>query len=167
MADTPDTIFDYTVEDIDGRDLNMSKYKDYVIVIVNVASQSEFADRDYEQLQELYEKYADRRFKVVGFPCNQFNSEEPKSNAAIKAFTKRMHVSFDMCAKVDVNGGNAIPLYNFLTSHQNTRGVYANNVSWNFTKFLVDRRGIPRKRYNEDVEPWAMANDIVALLDEC
>ena len=163
MGDSdPTDIYSFTVEDISGRDFNMSQYKNCVVIIVNVASASEYADRDYTQLQELYEKYADRGLRVVAFPCNQFDALETKSNAAIRVFAKRKHASFDLCAKIDVTGDEAIPLFTFLREHDNTPG----EIPGNFTKFLVDRKGIPRHRFGEHVEPLGITSYIENLLDE-
>ena len=162
-----DRIYQFTVEDINGKDINMSKYQNLVLIIVNVASAAENTDRDYEQLQELYEKYQETGLRIIGFPCNQFGGQEPKSNAAIRVFAKKRGVTFDMAAKIDVNGDDTIPLYEFLKNHENTSGAGATpDVPGNFTKFLVDRYGVPRKRFYPEDEPNSMANDIESLISE-
>ena len=122
---------------------------------------------NYQQLQELHEKYSQQGLKILAFPCNQFQGQEPKSNPEIKKFaTEDKKAAFDLFAKINVNGNNASPLYNFLKSHKNTSGFLFNAIKWNFTKFLVDRRGVPRKRYSPTVKPNDMSKDIDELLAE-
>ena len=159
-------IYSFTVEGIDGKDINLSQYEGRVLIIVNVASAAEHTERDYEQLQELYEKYKDGGLRVIGFPCNQFDGKEPKSNAAIRVFAKKRGVTFDMAAKVDVNGDDAIPLYQFIRTHENTCRYPDNEIAGNFTKYVVDRNGIPRRRADEQEEPSSLEGLIEVLLNE-
>ena len=124
-------------------------------------------DSNYLQLQQLHEKYSQQGLRILAFPCNQFNGQEPKPNSEIKSFAiEKKKVDFDMFAKIDVNGNNASSLYTFLKNHKNTSGFLFNAIKWNFTKFLVDRRGIPRFRYSPTVKPNDIAKDIEALLAE-
>ena len=157
-----ENIYDFSIEDINGKDINMSNYQCCVVIIVNVASESEHAEKNYSQLQELYEKFGDRGLRIIGFPCNQFDSQEPKSNAAIRVFAKKRGVTFDMAAKIDVNGDDAIPLFTFLKAHENTNG----EITGNFTKFFVDRQGTPRYRFGEYAEPNETIDFLRELIEE-
>ena len=158
------SIYDFEVTDIDGKTVSMSKYKGKVLLIVNVASECGFTPQ-YEGLEKLYEKYKDQGFMVLGFPCNQFREQEPKSNAEIKFFCQgTYHVTFDMFSKIDVNGESAHPLYKFLKEQQG--GFVTDSIKWNFTKFLVDREGNVVDRYAPTTKPESIAEDIEKLLKE-
>ncbi len=126
---------------LDGKKVNLAKkYKDKVVLLVNVASECGLTPQ-YEQLQALHEKYADKGLAIVGVPCNQFGGQEPGTATEISQFCKENYgVEFDLMAKVDVNGPNAAPLYKFLTSEK-TNPKLAGKISWNFEKFLFDRDG--------------------------
>ena len=119
---------------------------------------------NYKELQELYERYGDRGFTILGFPCNQFGSQEPGSADEIAAFVADKGVTFPIMSKVNVNGPDAIPLYHFLKGKLG--GLFGSYIKWNFTKFLCDRSGIPIKRYGPTTSPSSMENDVVALLDK-
>ena len=163
----PKDIFGFTVKNIDGNDVNLSSYKGYVSLIVNVASFWGLTKTNYNQLQELYDKFSGDGLKILAFPCNQFNNQEPKSNEEIKQFAcGDMKVTFDMFSKVNVNGDDAISLFKFLRGHKKTGGFLTNALKWNFTKFLIDRQGIPRKRFAPNVNPLDMIKDIEKLLAE-
>ena len=124
-------------------------------------------DTAYPQLQELYEKYSQQGLRILAFPSNQFLSQEPKSDSEIKQFaTEQKKATFDLFSKVSVNGNSAIPLFKFLRNHKNTPGVLVNSIKWNFTKFLIDRSGIPRKRFAPNVQPKDLHKDIEDLLAE-
>ncbi|KAI8423659.1 hypothetical protein MSG28_012710 [Choristoneura fumiferana] len=110
----PKTAYDFTVKDINGKEVRLEKYKGYVSIIVNVASQCGYTDNHYKQLSELYEKYASRGLRILAFPCNQFGGQEPGSPRDILAFAKNRSVKFDLFEKVEVNGDNAHPLWKFL-----------------------------------------------------
>jgi len=156
------SIYDFNVKDIDGKSVSLSKYKGKVLLIVNVASECGFTPQ-YEGLEKLYEKYKDQGFMVLGFPCNQFREQEPKSNSEIKFFCHgTYHVTFDMFSKIDVNGDNANPLYKFLKDQQG--GFLTDSIKWNFTKFLVDRDGKVVDRYAPLTKPASIEEDIVKLL---
>lgn len=160
-------ILGFEVLDIDGNNVSLSKYKGFVSIIVNEASLWGLADVNYSQLQQLYEKYAENGLKVLAFPSNQFSNQEPKSNPEIKEYARiKQKATFDLFSKIKVNGDNAIPLYKFLRSHKNTGGFLTNAIKWNFTKFLVDRKGVPRKRFAPNVKPFDMEKDIKKLLEE-
>jgi len=156
-------VYDFNVTNIDGKEIPMSKYKDRVLLIVNVASECGFTPQ-YEGLEKLYQTYKDRGFMVLGFPSNQFGKQEPKSDKEIYFFCQGTYdVHFDMFAKIDVNGDNAIPLYKYLKQKQS--GIlWTESIKWNFTKFLVDKEGTVIKRYASSTKPQSIAEDIEKLL---
>lgn len=157
------SIYDINVKTIDGQEISMSKYKGKVLLIVNVASRCGFTGQ-YEGLENLFKKYKNNDFMILGFPSNQFANQEPESNERIKDFcTINFGVSFDMFAKIDVNGENESPLYTFLKSNQ--KGILGTeNIKWNFTKFLVDKEGTVVDRYGSASSPESIENDIKKLL---
>ena len=157
------SIYDFNVKTIDGEEISMSKYKGKVLLIVNVASKCGFTSQ-YEGLENLYEKYKNEDFMVLGFPSNQFANQEPQSNEKIKEFCSLTYeVKFDMFAKIDVNGENEAPLYKFLKSNQ--KGILGTEaIKWNFTKFLVDKDGTIVNRYGSATTPESIEKDIVKLL---
>lgn len=157
------TIYEFKAKDIDGNQVDLSKYKDRVVLIVNVACLCGFTAGNYPQLQELHEKYNDKGLSVVAFPCNQFGGQEPNSEAEIKEFVKQYDVKFDMYSKIEVNGDNAHPLYKFLKAKQH--GIFGEFIKWNFSKFLVDRNGAPVNRYAPTTSPKDIEKDIVNLLN--
>jgi glutathione peroxidase len=157
------SIYDFNVKTIDGEEISMQKYKGKVLLIVNVASKCGFTSQ-YEGLENLFEKYKNEDFMVLGFPSNQFANQEPESNEKIKEFCSLTYeVKFDMFAKVDVNGDNEAPLYKFLKSNQ--KGILGTeNIKWNFTKFLVDKDGNIINRYASTTTPESIEDDIKKLL---
>lgn len=156
-------ISDFAVTDIQGNTQSLEPYLGKVLLIVNVASRCGFTGQ-YSGLQALYADLADQGFAVLGFPCNQFGSQEPGDEASIESFCQTNYgVTFPMFAKVEVNGREAIDLYGWLKSSQ--PGLLGSEaVKWNFTKFLVDRHGKVVKRYAPNVTPQALRADIEALL---
>ncbi len=159
------TIYDFTEKNILGQDINFSKYKNKVVVIVNVASKCGFT-KQYEDLQKLYEKYKDKGLVILGFPCNQFFFQEPKTEKEILSFCEtKYNVTFDLFSKIDVNGKNANDLYTFLKESLPWT-PRAKNVKWNFEKFIVDKKGIPRFRIPSKDNPWTFENKIINLLNE-
>eukprot|EP01029_Cantina_marsupialis_P018907 TRINITY_DN438403_c0_g1_i1.p1 TRINITY_DN438403_c0_g1~~TRINITY_DN438403_c0_g1_i1.p1 ORF type:complete len:196 (+),score=15.78 TRINITY_DN438403_c0_g1_i1:38-589(+) len=157
------SIYDFTVKDIDGKEVSMSKYKDKVLLIVNVASKCGFTGQ-YEGLENLFEKYKNEDFMILGFPSNQFANQEPGTNKEIKEFCSLTYgVNFDMFSKVDVNGDDTIPLYKYLKS--NSPGVLGTEaIKWNFTKFLIDKNGKIIERYGSVTEPKDIEPKIIELL---
>ena len=157
------SIYDFSVKTIDGKEISMEQYRGKVLLIVNVASKCGFTEQ-YEGLEALYKKYNKEGFMVLGFPSNQFLSQEPDSNAKIKVFCQATYdVKFDMFAKIDVNGDSADLLYKFLKDEQGGfLGFDA--IKWNFTKFLVDREGNVVERFSSAIEPKKIAKDIENLL---
>jgi glutathione peroxidase len=157
------TIYQFDVETIGGEKISLEEYKGKVVLIVNVASKCGFTPQ-YEGLQELYQKYQDQGFVVLGFPCNQFRNQEPGSNEEIMEFCSTNYgVTFPMFSKIDVNGENAHPLYKFLKSEQS--GLITDEIKWNFTKFLVDRNGKPVDRFATTTKPESIEKDIEKLLN--
>ena len=147
----------------DGSSTDLSTHKGEVMLIVNVASKCGFTPQ-YEGLEALQRKYAGKGFSVVGFPCNQFGAQEPGDAEEIANFCKLTYdVSFPVMGKIDVNGENAAPIYQYLKSE--APGLLGSkSIKWNFTKFLVDRRGKVLKRYPPQAKPEDLARDIEALL---
>ena len=160
---TAATIYDFTLRDIAGHDVRLDKYRDKVLLIVNTASKCGFTPQ-YEGLEALYRNYRDRGFAVLGFPCNQFGAQEPGNAAEIASFCKTTYdVTFPMFAKIDVNGPEASPLYVWLKSA--APGIMGSEaIKWNFTKFLVDRKGQVTDRFAPDTKPEDLGGKIEALL---
>ncbi|MEB3123896.1 MAG: glutathione peroxidase [Snowella sp.] len=160
---TTSSIYDFSATSIEGNPVELSNYKDKVLLIVNTASQCGFTPQ-YQGLQALYQKYSDRGLVVLGFPCNQFGQQEPGSTSEIQSFCEtRFGVSFPLFEKVDVNGINAHPLFKYLTKA--VPGILGTEgIKWNFTKFLVDRKGNVVKRYPSMTKPEDLEKEIEALL---
>jgi len=158
-----ESVYDYKVKDINGKEVSMADFKDKVLLIVNVASTCGFTPQ-YKGLQRLYDKYNQQGLEVLGFPCNQFGKQEKEENADIKEFCEsQFSVSFPMFAKVDVNGANAEPLFKYLST--NKKGFMGTEaIKWNFSKFLVDREGNIVGRFGSLDDPNSLENDIKGLL---
>ncbi len=143
---------DFKVPNIDGKTVDLEDYEGKVVLIVNTASQCGLTPQ-YAGLESLYKKYGEKGFVVLGFPCNQFGSQEPGTAADIKKFcSTRYNVSFPMFSKLEVNGDDASPLYKYLTS-KDAKPAGKGNVSWNFEKFLVDREGNLINRFAPKTKP--------------
>ncbi|MDR6425305.1 glutathione peroxidase [Variovorax paradoxus] len=157
------SIYDFEAKRIDGKNVKLSDFRDKVLLIVNTASQCGFTPQ-FAGLEELYQKYASQGLVVLGFPSNQFGSQDPGTNEEIGAFcTTNYGVSFPMMEKIDVNGSNAAPLYQWLTKEK--PGLLGSTaIKWNFTKFLVGRDGRVLKRYAPLDTPASIARDIEAAL---
>ncbi|HTP47302.1 MAG TPA: glutathione peroxidase [Casimicrobiaceae bacterium] len=157
------SVYDFSVKDIHGKEQKLDRYKDKVMLIVNVASKCGYTPQ-YKGLEQLYEKLHSRGLEVLGFPCNQFGAQEPGTENEIESFCELNYgVSFPLFAKIEVNGDGADPLYKYLKKAKpGLLGTEA--IKWNFTKFLVDRKGNVVERYGSNVEPQAMADDIQKLL---
>jgi len=156
-------IYNLEVKTIDGKQTTLSDYKGKAMLIVNVASKCGFTPQ-YKGLEELYKKYRDRGFTVLGFPCNQFGAQEPGDEIEIKNFCALTYeVDFPMFAKVDVNGDNAAPLFQYLKKEK--KGIlWSEGIKWNFTKFLVGKDGTVLKRFAPTDKPESLAGDIEAAL---
>ena len=139
----------FTMNSIDGKSVDLSKYQGRVVLMVNVASQCGYTPQ-YEGLEELHKKYSAKGLSILGFPANDFGAQEPGSNSEIAQFCKSNYgVEFDMFSKIVVKGAGQAPLYQYLTTHPKFRG----DVAWNFEKFLVGRNGEVIARFRSDVEP--------------
>ena len=148
----PASVLNIQVKDIDGQDVNLSRYKGKVLLIVNTASQCGYTPQ-YQGLEDLYEKYKAKGLEVLAFPANEFGRQEPGTNAEIKSFCKtRYDVSFPLFSKIVVKGEGIHPLYQLLTSPESDP-KFAGEIPWNFTKFLVDRQGRVIARFAPDDEP--------------
>jgi glutathione peroxidase len=151
-ADDHECALNFKATTIEGETVDLEDYEGNVVLVVNTASQCGLTPQ-YAGLQELYDKYKDKGFVVLGFPCNQFGSQEPGSEAEIKQFcTTKYNVTFPMFSKIDVNGDQAAPLYKFLTS-QDAKPAGKGEISWNFEKFLIDREGNLVNRFAPRTKP--------------
>lgn len=157
------TLAEFTAKDIHGNDQSLGNYLGKVVLVVNVASRCGFTGQ-YKGLQQLHTELAGRGLVVLGFPCNQFGSQEPGDEAAIESFCETQYgITFPMFAKIDVNGSHAHPFYDWLKSSM--PGVLGTEaIKWNFTKFLLDRQGNVIKRYAPNATPESIRADIEALL---
>lgn len=157
------SVYDYKVKNIEGQEISLSKYEGKVLLIVNVASKCGFTSQ-YEGLEKLYQDYKDEEFMILGFPSNQFGSQEPGSNKEIQEFCRLTYgVDFDMFAKVDVNGENEIPLYTYLKKEAS--GIFGTTgIKWNFTKFLIDSKGKVIERFGSSTKPSEIEPEIKKLL---
>ncbi len=156
------SVFDFTVKDIDGKDVNLAQYKGKFLLIVNVASKCGFTPQ-YKGLEAMYEDMKDN-LVVLGFPCNQFGAQEPGDANEIKNFCSLTYdVKFPLFQKIDVNGSDAAPLYQFLKAEKpGLLGTEA--IKWNFTKFLVNREGQVVKRYAPNDKPETIKEDLSKML---
>jgi glutathione peroxidase len=143
---------DYTLTDIDGRPVELKQYAGKVVLIVNVASRCGYTSQ-YAELEQLYLKYKDQGLVILGFPANNFLGQEPGTDAEIKQFCSlKYNVTFPMFAKISVKGDDIAPLYKFLTA-QETQPEGKGNISWNFNKFLLDRKGNVACRFGTRLKP--------------
>ncbi|NCT98331.1 MAG: glutathione peroxidase [Comamonadaceae bacterium] len=157
------SVYDFEALSITGQPVPLSHYKGQVMLIVNTASACGFTPQ-FAGLEELHKAYGPRGLAVLGFPCNQFGSQDPGSNEEIAGFCQLNYgVSFPMMAKIDVNGAEAHPLYRWLTAE--APGLLGSKaIKWNFTKFLVGKDGQVLKRYAPQDAPAKLAGDIEAAL---
>jgi glutathione peroxidase len=157
------TLHDFTVDDIGGTPVKLDRYKGKVLLVVNTASKCGFTPQ-YKGLEALYRKFRDRGLEVLGFPCNQFGSQEPGSEAEIATFCETNYdVTFPMFAKIDVNGDAAAPLYRFL-KHAKPGLLGTEAIKWNFTKFLVGRDGNVVTRFAPNDTPEALEPEVTKAL---
>lgn len=156
------SLYDISVKTISGEEKTLAEYKGHALVIVNTASKCGLTPQ-YKGLQELYERYQEKGLVVLGFPCNQFAGQEPGTEEEIAAFCDRTYgVTFPLFAKLDVNGPDTHPLYQFLKA--NAPQGENQDIEWNFAKFLVDRNGQVAARIGARVQPEELTADIEALL---
>lgn len=157
------SIYEYTATNIRGQEVPLSDYQDKVILIVNTASKCGFTPQ-FEGLEHLHNELEDKGLVILGFPCNQFGKQDPGADGQIEEFCQLNYgVSFPMFSKVDVNGGDAHPLFTYLKDE--ARGVLGSKkIKWNFTKFLINRQGEVVKRYAPTDTPESMQADVEKLL---
>jgi len=157
------SVYDFTVRDIKGNEKKMADYQGQVLLVVNTASKCGFTPQ-FEGLQSLHKELGERGLEVLGFPCNQFMNQDPADDNAISEFCSLNYgVDFPMFSKVDVNGENADPLFQFLKSE--AKGLLGSEkVKWNFTKFLISRDGKVVRRYPPTTKPQDIKGDIEKLL---
>ena len=157
------SLYDFEAQSIDGQTLPLSRHRGQVMLIVNTASACGFTPQ-FAGLEQLHQQYGAQGLVVMGFPCNQFGAQDPGSNETIGAFCQKNYgVSFQMMAKVEVNGAGAHPLYQWL-KHEAPGLLGSEGIKWNFTKFLVSRDGRVLKRYAPQDTPAKIAKDIEAAL---
>ena len=156
-------VYDFSVRNIRGKEVKLDAYKGKVLLIVNTASKCGFTPQ-YKSLEALYQKLQGKGLEILGFPCNQFGAQEPGTEKEIAEFCELNYgVTFPMFAKVEVNGGNTAPVYKSLKAEK--PGLLGSEaIKWNFTKFLVDRKGKVLARYAPNDTPESMAGDIEKAL---
>ena len=158
------TLADFEATSIDGHRVDLADHLGSVVLVVNTASKCGFTPQ-YQGLQEMHERFRDQGLVVMGFPCDQFMHQEPGSEAEIAEFCSvNFGVDFPMFSKIEVNGEGAHPLYRWLTGPH--EGIPAEDIGWNFTKFLIGRDGTVRARYASDVEPAALIDPLAAALSD-
>ncbi len=158
------SIYNFTVKDHTGNDVSLEQYKGKVLLIVNTASKCGFTPQ-YAELEELYQRFGNERFEILAFPCSQFGNQEFDNDDEIQSFCQRNYgVTFPVMSKIDVNGVNAHPVYQYLC---NTRsGVLGKSIKWNFTKFLVAANGMVFRRYSPTTSPRTLTSAIEKLLQQ-
>jgi glutathione peroxidase len=160
-------VYDFSARSIDGHEVPLAQYSGKVLLIVNTASKCGFTPQ-YAGLEQLYQQYKDRGLVILGFPCNQFGAQEPGTDQDIAQFCELNYgVSFPMFAKIDVNGPDTHPLYKFLKEQKGglLGGVGLDAIKWNFTKFLVNRKGLVVERFAPSTTPSDLADKIELLLE--
>ena len=158
------TVYDFTVKTANERNVPLKHYEGKVLLIVNTASKCGFTPQ-YAGLQELYEKFKDKGFEVLAFPCNQFAGQEPGDDASIQKFCQLNYgVEFPVFAKIAVNGKDTAPLFAYLKKA--APGFLTNSIKWNFTKFLIDRKGRPTARFAPTTPPAKLEKAIAKLLEK-
>lgn len=152
-ADAPTGPLGFKVKDIDGKEVDLAKkYEGKVCLIVNVASECGLTDKNYAQLSELFTKYNEKGLAILAFPANNFGEQEPGSNEDIKGFCAKKNVEFDLYSKISVKGDDIADMYKFLTAEE-TNKDFAGEIEWNFTKFLVGKKGKVIARFGPKVDP--------------
>lgn len=156
------SVHDYTVKNLLGEMESLEKFKGNALVIVNTASKCGLTPQ-FEDLQKLYEKYSSKDFQILGFPSSQFNNQEFENQEETMEFCQKNYgVTFPMFAKTDVKGASAAPLFTYLTSkHEN---IEAEEIAWNFAKFLIDKEGHVIKRYSPQSSPLEIEEDLKTIL---
>ena len=157
-----ENIYQFSFNQLDGKEISLSEFKGKAVLVVNTASACGLTYH-YSGLEKLYQKYKDEGLVIIGFPCNQFGKQEPGTSEEIQEFCSLNYdVTFPMSSKVEVNGKNEHPLFKYLKSE--LKGTLTDSVKWNFTKFLIDRDGMPFKRFSSTVEPEDISSSIDKIL---
>lgn len=157
-----ESIYDFKALTSKGKELDFGQFRGKVLLIVNTASKCGFTPQ-FAGLEELNKKYREQGLVVIGFPCNQFASQDPGTDSEIEGFCQLNYgVSFQIMKKVDVNGDNAAPIFKYLKSQ--TKGLLGSAIKWNFTKFLISRDGNTVKRFAPITAPEKLEKDIIAML---
>ncbi|SKB80790.1 glutathione peroxidase [Parapedobacter luteus] len=157
------TFHDLSANTPQGKAILMSTFKGKVVLVVNTATQCGLAPQ-FEGLEALHQRYKDRGLVVLGFPCNQFMGQEPETNDTVEETCKVNHgVTFQLFEKCDVNGKDTHPVFRYLKSQLG--GLFGSRIKWNFTKFVIDKDGRPRKRYAPTTKPEAIEPDILKWLN--
>ncbi len=146
------SVLDFVVKDMDGKDVPLRKFEGDVLLIVNVASKCGLTEENYSQLEPMYQKYKDKGFRILAFPCNDFGGQEPGTHEQIKQFCREQyHGTYDLFAKLAVKGEQAAPLYKYLTAHPSEK--IKGDVAWNFQKYLIGRDGQVIEKFDPRVKP--------------
>lgn len=158
-----ENFYDFEATSITGEHIKMSDFKGKTVVVVNTASKCGLTHQ-YEGLEQLYQQYKDKGLIILGFPCNQFGSQEKGTSEEIQEFCQVNYgVSFPIFEKIEVNGDNAHPLFKYLKAHLHG-GFFGRRIKWNFTKFVIDRNGNPVKRFSPTTKPEKMEGLLSELL---
>lgn len=156
------TFYDFSIHTPKGEKVEMSHYQGKVVLVVNTATKCGLAPQ-FDGLEQLHQKYKDRGVVVLGFPCDQFLNQEPETNETVVEACRINHgVTFPLFEKIDVNGKNTHPLYQYLKAE--LPGFLGGKIKWNFTKFLIDKNGKPVKRYSPTTVPEKIEADILKLM---
>ncbi|CAL0310328.1 unnamed protein product [Lupinus luteus] len=158
------SIHEFTVKDAKGKDVSLRIYEGKILLVVNVASKCGFTNSNYTQLTDLYNKYKDRGFEILAFPCNQFLKQEPGSSQQTQEFAcTRYKAEYPIFGKIQVNGQDAAPVYKFLKAQK--PGFLGSSIKWNFTKFLIDKEGHVIQRFGTITPPLAI--EVLLSLSLC
>jgi glutathione peroxidase len=159
------TFYDFEANNIKGQTVSMKAYEGKTVVVVNTASKCGFTPQ-YEGLEALYQKYKNQGLVILGFPCNQFGKQESGSSDEIEEFCQINYgVTFPLFEKIEVNGKNAHPIFKFLKEKQSS-GIFGSKIKWNFTKFIINSKGVPVKRFSPTTKPEKMEKTIIKLLQQ-
>ncbi|KAG7524309.1 phospholipid hydroperoxide glutathione peroxidase, mitochondrial-like [Solea senegalensis] len=145
------SIYEFSAKDIDGNEVSLEKYRGNTKV-------------NYTQLARMHASYADDGLRILGFPCNQFGGQEPGTEAEIKEFAKGYNAEFDLFSKIEVNGDNAHPLWQWMKAQPKGKGLFGNAIKWNFTKFLINKEGQVVKRYGPTDDPTVVEKDLPSYM---
>lgn len=157
------SFYDFSAKKMNGQEVKMEEYKGKVVLVVNTASKCGLTPQ-FKELEEIYKEYKEQSLDILGFPCNQFASQDPSSNEEIHSVCLLNYgVTFTMFEKIDVNGANAHPLYKFLKDEE--KSLFSKEIKWNFTKFLIDKEGNVVKRYSPTTKQLKIKEDILKLLN--